>query len=217
MHFIFEKELSSGANVVVQENTNLAAYFMEHFDLTDKQREEISTMNARRKKELLASRYLLEQAFKIDDIWERFYKDDFGKPHIRDYNRFISLSHSNTYCAAISHAETVGIDIQKHVEKISRIQHKFVSEKEALFLSNEPTERIMQLHIIWGAKESLYKAYGKKELDFRKHLQLDPFSVQQKSGSLSGSVIKNEYEKTFQIHYEVLHDYYLVYAVPISE
>ena len=41
-----------------------------------------------------------------------------------------------------------------------------------------PTENeIPYLLAIWSAKEAMYKAFGKKEVDFQKHMQILPFEI----------------------------------------
>ena len=69
------------------------------------------------------------------------------------------------------------------------------------------------LHVMWGAKECLFKAYGKGQLPFATHIQLDPFFYYDKGGNLNGKVEKDEYFRTFNIEYALIEDYMLVYAV----
>jgi len=68
-------------------------------------------------------------------------------------------------------------------EKISRIEHKFVSEEEqalvhrswepingADVLHNSPVDHIKNLGLLWSNKEAVFKWYGLGEVDFRKHI-----------------------------------------------
>ena len=41
-----------------------------------------------------------------------------------------------------------------------------------------PKDKTLQaLHIYWGAKEALYKAYGRKQLNYREHIRIDLSAV----------------------------------------
>ena len=94
-------------------------------------------------------------------------KDQYGKPFLDGSNQFISFSHSEDLVAVAVSDVPVGIDIQLGVEKIARISHKFVNSEEASFANRD---LLTNLHLIWGAKEAVFKAYGRKEVDFRKHM-----------------------------------------------
>ena len=101
--------------------------------------------------------------------------DAFGKPHL-DEGQFISITHSFEFTAIIlSKKAEVGIDIEKQRDKILKIAHKFTPIKEYRTLAN--TEAIIRkLTIVWGAKESLYKIYGKKKLRFLENIYVEDFS-----------------------------------------
>lgn len=138
-------------------------------------------------------------------------KDEFGKPHLEDSLFHISMSHSHNVVAAIAAPRLVGVDIQKLVGKIDRISEKYMREEELESLNRDT--RIEHLHVYWGAKECLYKAYGRKELEFKKHILIEPFNFDLNMGFGFGSVIKGDYNKKFVIHYEKIEDYILVYAL----
>lgn len=100
--------------------------------------------------------------------------DEFGKPHL-DNNRFISITHSFNFTAIIYSTETeVGIDIEKQRDKILKIAHKFTPFEEYKTIANHDA-LISKLTIVWGAKESLYKIYGKKKLLFLHHIYVADF------------------------------------------
>jgi phosphopantetheinyl transferase len=88
-----------------------------------------------------------------------------GKPLLKD--KFLSLSHNHAYGAAIvSTKGEVGIDVESLDRKVSHLRHKFISPSEEVV-----ARRFGEL-FIWVAKEAAYKAYGRKELDFKKHLKV---------------------------------------------
>lgn len=98
-------------------------------------------------------------------------KDDDGKPHLHDSPFYVSISHTTGYSAAIAHPSPCGIDVQSIVPRIRRLARKFVNDREREYLRGE--HELVQLHLIWSAKEAMYKAYGRRKLDFREHLHVD--------------------------------------------
>lgn len=123
-------------------------------------------------KGFLSIRHLLAKVG-LDDF-DLFY-DEFGKPNLKN-GQFISITHSFEFTAIIlSDRNEVGIDIEKQREKILKIAHKFTPIREYRTLAN--TEAIIRkLTIVWGAKESLYKIYGKRKLRFLENIYVEDFS-----------------------------------------
>ncbi|MEZ7916188.1 MAG: 4'-phosphopantetheinyl transferase superfamily protein [Polaribacter sp.] len=119
----------------------------------------------------LSIRHLLKEAGYTDA--DLIY-DEFGKPHLKN-GKFISITHSFTFTAIIvSDKFHVGIDIEKQREKILKIAHKFTPFEEYKTIANVDA-LISKLTIVWGAKESLYKIYGKKKLLFLHHIYIEDF------------------------------------------
>jgi phosphopantetheinyl transferase len=105
--------------------------------------------------------------------------DEFGKPHLTN-GRHISITHSFIFTAIIFSDEIpVGIDIEKQREKILKIAHKFTQIEEYKTIANVDA-LICKLTIVWGAKESLYKIYGKKKLLFLHHIYVNDFNFEDK-------------------------------------
>ena len=120
----------------------------------------------------MSIRQLLKQAGYADT--DVFY-DAFGKPHLKDKN-YLSISHSFTFTAIIiSKKKPVGIDVEKQRDKIVKIAHKFTPIEEYNTIANHEA-LVSKLTVVWGAKESLYKIYGKKKLRFLHHIYIEDFS-----------------------------------------
>jgi phosphopantetheinyl transferase len=110
----------------------------------------------------LSVRHLLKEAGYSD---KDLIYDAFGKPHLKD-GKYISITHSFTFSGIIISENTpVGIDIEKQRDKITKIAHKFTPFEEYKTIANHDA-LVSKLTIVWGAKESLYKIYGKKKLLF---------------------------------------------------
>jgi phosphopantetheinyl transferase len=212
MPLIVEKEINSETKVAIWQNTEENDFFISSLDLNEEEIIQLEKYKSFRKREILSSRHLLRN---MTEKEYPFRKDKYGKPYLEGSQKYISLSHSGDLTAAIISNICVGIDIQKRVEKITRIRHKYVSKLEQNMI--EASQAIEYLHVLWGAKESLYKAYGKKELDFIKHLQISPFRyVKEGTSILKGNVLKNEYNESYNIYSELIKEYFLVYACHIT-
>lgn len=185
-------------------------FFLSKLDLRKDELDRFSKMKGRRRVEWLGVRYLLHY---MSGRKKRgaILKDEFGKPHLEGTKWHISISHTDGKAAAIASPKLVGIDIQKFVSRIDRIAHKFMRPVEFDCLNEE--KRLEQLHLFWGAKEALYKAYGRKELDFKDHIFVEPFQYKKDKGQTRGRVVKGEFDETFTIYYDRLENFFLVWVI----
>ncbi len=209
-HFKSEKQFELGIWQIVEPE----AFFLEKLELSEAETDILSIKGKGKRLEWLASRLLLHWMSEREVRGECIV-DEHGKPHLKDSKYDISLSHSGDLAAVIAAPFPVGVDIQKIVSKITRIESKFMRDEESESLVENT--RIEHLHVYWGAKESLYKAYGKRELDFKKHLHVRPFSFDLKKGKTTATITKADYTAHFDIYYEKLEDYILVYAIAAND
>jgi phosphopantetheinyl transferase len=175
----------------------------------EEENELVKHHNPLRRLEWLAGRWLLH---KLTDAPQRLplAKDAFSKPFFPgNQDLACSLSHSKgTVGAYIVHQDEskpniqqlIGCDIQVLTEKMPRISHKFLNEPEQVFVESRPlSEYIDLLHLFWTAKESLYKAYGLKELDFRKNMLVENIQWDGQNGEGLGKVEKGDFLQEFQL------------------
>lgn len=135
--------------------------------------------------------------------------DENGKPHLLNDTRHISITHSRDKIAIIvNDYEKTGIDIEIIRDKVLKIKHKFLSESELENAENDPEK----LLIYWGAKESLYKIYGLKEVDFIKNLHIKPF-IKHNLGTIIGTIDLLNFNHSFELNYLKIDDYILVYSL----
>ena len=132
----------------------------------------------------LAGRYLLSFLFP-DFPLEEIRIADTRQPFLESEKYHFSISHCGRYAAAIVSCNSrVGVDIELITPRIEIVAHKFLSGEESHFFNEDYTlfleqwglrGRVYQefLTLIWSAKEALFKWYGRGELDFKKHMQLD--------------------------------------------
>jgi len=125
-------------------------------------------------------------------------KDEFGKPYFHDNTIQINYSHAKNLIFWGEHESfKIGVDVEYLRPQLSKIKHKFCSEDEFDFIPSE--NEIPYLLAIWSAKEAIYKAYGKKEVDFQKHIQILPFEI-----GLEGVITANfllGIPTTMNVHY----------------
>ncbi|WP_445748566.1 4'-phosphopantetheinyl transferase family protein [Polaribacter sp.] len=157
-------------------------------------------------KGFLSIRHLLKE-FNLQDTDLQY--DEFGKPHLKD-GRFISMTHSFQFTGVIvSEDKKVGIDIEKQREKILKIAHKFTPIEEYKTIANV-TALISKLTIVWGAKESLYKIFGKKKLLFLHHIYIEDFDFEDEK--TTGIIRFEGKEATYDIEFLEFEDFTCVYA-----
>ena len=141
-----------------------------------------------------------------------FTKDEFGKPHFTHHpNLHFSLSHSHQHAAAMVSEVPCGIDLQLRVEKITRLRRKFENEAEKAFIQDLPSE-IDALHVLVGAKESVFKLWGNRDIDWHKNLLVKPFLLTPGGGTFQGEIRKDNQILNADLHWRWVDDYCLVVA-----
>jgi len=209
MPLSFKFECDEDIELAIWRTIEDSFYFSNKLSIHNSEKLIIENLSSRKLIEWLSSRYLLHlmtgRSFR-----GKFTKDIHGKPHLEDSDYHISISHSRDLAAVIASKQLVGIDIQYYVSKIHRIKHKFTTDKE---LKNIPEEKTLQaLHVIWGAKESLYKAYGKRALDFKENILVSRLDLSLNEGRFLGQVIKDDYQKDFDLKFKLFEKFAIVYA-----
>ncbi len=176
--------------------------------------EEVAELNAirgeARRREYLAARLLLHHMSGRRKRGE-LIKDHCGKPHLQDSLFFVSISHTRGLSAAIAQPRPCGIDVQRIVPHIRKLARKFVSVEESLHLV--AGQELVQLHLIWAAKEAMYKAYGLRELDFRHHLRVDLSAYHPAATEATATLRKEGVAMHFHLEFRTYPEYVLVAAV----
>lgn len=167
---------------------------------------EVNGLTIKREIESKGKEYLLE---KLLDKNTSIYYDDKGKPHLKDDSRHISLSHSHDKLVLlINDHEATGVDIELIRDKVLKIKHKFLNEVELVDASDD----VEKLLLYWATKESLYKIYGLKEVDFIANLLVKPFK-KEKEGVIYGDINLPNFNHSFKLGYMIMNNHVLVYAL----
>ncbi len=163
-------------------------------------------LSSKRDIETKGRAYLLKALIDQDCIVEY---DEKGKPYLLNDSRHISVSHSHDRLAIIvNKSEPTGIDIEMIRDKVLRIKHKFLRDNEL----KDAEDDVEKLLIYWAAKETLYKIYGLKEVDYIEHLLVKPFT-KHNLGTIIGEINLPGFKEIFELNYQVLEDYILVFAL----
>ena len=171
----------------------------------------ITFKNETRRKQWLSYRILLNEMLPAGV--PLLVYNEFGKPALKECNLFLSISHSGEYAVTIiSKTDPVGIDIERIADRIERIKCRFLVPEEEQQITE--TNRLEKLYIYWGAKESLYKIYGRPEVELQRDIFIDPFDyLCSGKGQCSGRMKTPEGEESYTVFYESIAGYMLVYAL----
>ena len=174
-----------------------------------KERPESTIIHSTKRLEWLAGRTLLQQL--TEHLGLEYYgtiKDEFGKPFLKDHLHHISLSHSFPYVAAqIDVHHEIGIDLEQPKAKLLTIAHRILAPSE---LTDAGTD-VVKHCVYWCAKETMYKAYGKKGLSFLDQLRVEPFTLKN-TGDIYGKISANGNSRQLAMNYLIQPDYVLVHT-----
>jgi 4'-phosphopantetheinyl transferase len=187
-------------------------FFQANLSLEPAEAQELALLKGLRRLEWLTARWLLD---KMSQTAERLplAKDSFSKPFFPGNDRLIcSLSHSQGKVGVLlleldrpvdPEKDRYGCDIQVLVDKIRAIAPKFTNEAEKAILEKlGEKQRFEALHLLWTAKESLYKAYGLKSLDFRANIFVEGLEWDGQQGKALGRIQTTDYAQAFDLYFE---------------
>lgn len=186
-------------------------WFLQKLSLSLTEKTEFQAISAeKRRLEWLASRHLVKLLAWEQGVEFQFHKDGFGKPWLLNSGKHISISHSAGICAATLAAVPCGTDIQLIEPKIEALAPRFMGKAELETLSD--AGHLEHIHVFWGAKEALFKAYGRKSLDFRTQIFIEPFPFTPVGGEFRGRIQKEGFCANYQIKYRIREKYVWVMA-----
>ncbi len=167
-----------------------------------------SFKSEKRKIEWLSIRLALQQKFGKNILLEYQGK----KPFINKKKHF-SLSHSNNMLALIdSNKHTIGIDIEKISPKIESLCEKFIHKEEKELIFNKE-KSILTKHLIWCAKEAIYKSQNSNEIKFNQNIIIN--NINYKKNTAKGTLLFNNQKKYFLIQFKKINSYLLVFVIKI--
>ena len=160
MPLVYQHQLDTFTKIGVWHITEDENFFLEQVPL------QRNITHPHKRLQHLAGRYLLKNLFPLFPI-SLILIADTRKPFLEDEAFHFSISHCGNYAAAIvSTRNRVGVDIEIPHQKIEKIQHKFLSEKEKQILQEDGGDNKNMLTMAWSVKEAMFKWYGAGQVDF---------------------------------------------------
>lgn len=208
MPLVFETQIDADTALGLWKIEESEADLLASLQLKQHEWDVINTLGGeKRKLHWLSTRVLLRKMLATDDYIDCKI-DEHGKPFLVNSDIHISLSHSFDYAAVmIAHGKHVGVDIELIKHKIKTIKHKFLSDAE--LRQKQIGDNLEGLYICWCAKEAIYKWYGKKGLEFRQHIHIQPFKIKPE-GELKALVDLPTGTVELQVNYQKTSDDYML-------
>jgi len=173
----------------------IPAHWLKNIDLT-----QVSRHN-------LAARALANEVCPDFDYLE---KDAYGKPYFESALHKISITHAGEFAGfMLKEGEECGLDMEKVTTRIQRISSRFMREDELSYKEHG----LKGMYLVWCAKETMYKYYGMKALDFKEHMKVLPSSITNGHGTLIGQIKKGNYFKELKMEYSEFDNYIIVNTV----
>lgn len=207
----YAKKIPNRALLALWQTEEPDDWFRSKLLLQPEEREEIAQIHPKRVTDWYSTRYLIH-LLSGDQDRKVCLKDAFGRPFLSDSPFHVSISHSDGLAAVILTDESAGIDIQRWDKRMERLAPKFITAQEQRNLEDQDANGC--LHVLWGAKEALYKAYGRRQLDFKTNIFCSDFLYQANGGTLEGLVEDPEgNEEVYSCFYKPFTKGMLVYAL----
>jgi 4'-phosphopantetheinyl transferase len=177
-------------------------------DLPDRETATLDSIQKdKRKQEWLACRALLAE---MTGSVPAIVYDSNRKPHIEGSQMQLSMSHSGAYaCVYVHHTSPVGVDIQQMKPSISKGADYFLNEHEQHWA--DLTDNLL-LHLMWSAKESVFKYAANADIDLKKHITINRFSSNQ-NGVFEVNLLNGQSPQSMQIAFDTFEDYVLTWTV----
>jgi len=159
-----------------------------------------------RQKEWLSGRYLVHR-FMNEEI-STLKVNEHGKPGFPASDQMISISHTKSLVGLQIHTVSHGLDLQIESDKVARVAHKFCNETDLAALLPYLDLKDSQ-HFIWGLKECVYKAYGKKGLSYQDDMKITSVAPKGKIHLTTIELKKDDIEVSYQGKLSRVGPYYI--------
>lgn len=154
-----------------------------------------------RKAEKLAVRLLLQQLLGFEQ--SKLFYNSFGRPMLKAPEK-IAISHSKGMVGVFLHKKVpVGLDIE-HLRGLAlRLYSKFGSDKEKAIIDqlDDMAEKEWMACLLWSAKETLYKWYGRKKVSFKENLLVDLPKAMKPNGRIDCRLRIKNFDESVALYY----------------
>ncbi|MEP7238738.1 MAG: 4'-phosphopantetheinyl transferase superfamily protein [Ferruginibacter sp.] len=203
MPLVYQQNINETTKIAVWHITEAEDFFLASVPL---QRE---IRHWHKRLQHLAGRLLLKEMYPDFPV-ELIRIADTKKPFLENEPFHFSISHCGDYAAAIvSKTHRVGVDVELLNTKIEKIQHKFTSEEELEKIQNSKF-KIQNLTLCWSVKESVFKWWGRGEVDFKNDILIR--SIHGESGQgIVHCFFRDEY--ALGVHYLFFNNNFLTWVL----
>ena len=210
MPIVWSQNLAEKGKIAIWEISETDQELYNMLQLDEKEEQHFQTLSKARQKQWLGSRVLLRTLLQTEEHIELTI-DEHRKPFLNNFPFEIAISHANHLAAVIIYeGKKVGVDIEKISERILKIKNKFLSPEELKFIAS--SNELEQLHVCWGAKESLFKLYGKGSLPFIDGIKIAAFEYDT-TGEVAASIAIPAYHANFNVQYLKYEDFMLTWVI----
>ncbi len=212
MSLEYRTNIAPKGNLAIWKIEEEETFFLEQLHLSFEEQKQLDQIRGNRRLEWLAGRHLVHLLSERESRGI-ILKNEYGKPFLQHSIWHISMSHTLDYAAVIAAPFDVGVDIQRLVGSIERIQHKFMNQDEIDFLQQDDMD-LYRMHVIWGIKESMFKIYGKGALNWCENFRVSPFQYDPRGGQVNCMMHDHEDEYRYIAYYQMFKEAMLVYVKP---
>ena len=130
---------------------------------SEKQKKINKLANSKDKKRSILGEMLfikILEEFKIDYYSIEIYKNEYGKPLIKDLNIYFNISHSKDYVVCVASKNQIGVDIE-YIRKINNnVVYQFATTNEVAYINNNNKNFSQKCFEIFTLKEAYFKCIG---------------------------------------------------------
>ena len=145
-----------------------------------------TAMPEKRKREFLATRYLIQLGLPPGANVSHMAKDPNGSPGLRNPRLYFGISHTREYVSCVISKCQSGCDVERYQERILALAHRFMTDEEMAWSTE--SDRLYRSHLIWGIKESAFKTWRRKRIDWKKHIRIELPEWNMNKGNFSGTI-----------------------------
>ncbi|OFY64819.1 MAG: hypothetical protein A3H98_02420 [Bacteroidetes bacterium RIFCSPLOWO2_02_FULL_36_8] len=218
MAIIYTKKFSNGNRLALWELTEEREQLEKDLQMDETELLQYQQVtHPERARQWLAARVCLKDLIGREGRKFKIVYNELRKPCSAEPGIFFSISHTRRYVSVIyGFTNELGLDIEYIHPRIFNIKEKFVTpEEETIF---EGVTELEKYHIIWGAKECLFKVYSEQKLDYKANLIIEQFSGAQNKGECTGAIRLENKTIRYTVHYEIFEGHLLAYIIdtPLS-
>lgn len=213
MPLIKVEQINEDTRILIWHLTEDDSFFENHLSELYDSPLPWNKMNEKRKKEFLGTRYLIQLGLPPGAVVCDMNKDENGCPRLNDPSLFFGISHTSNYISCVISKSRAGCDIERYQERILNLTQRFMTQKEIEWATGK--ELLAKSHLIWGIKESAFKTWGRKQIDWKKNIQIDPFKWNSSKGSFSGFIGNHTGSIAFHGGYEYFSDCLFVWSIEL--